>query len=74
MNKKHPFLLMGTIGLAVTAAINMFNVYVLGVGGDSWWSAWFPFYVVWFTFLIIGMGLSAKNGDKSKDGRVNKDT
>lgn len=61
MKKKHPFLMMGTIGLAVTGAINLFNVYGLGVGGDSWWSAWFPLYAVWFTFLIIGIGRSAKD-------------
>ena len=74
MNKKHPFIMMGTIGLAVTAALNLFNVYVLEVGGDSWWSAWFPLYAVWITFLTIGIGLSAKGGKRIDDGQVDQDT
>ena len=73
MNKKHPFVNMGSIGLIVTAALNLFNVYVLGVGGATWWSAWFPLYVVWFTFLIIGMGLSAKDNKRIDDGPVDQD-
>ncbi len=60
MAKKHPFVLMGSTGLSISLVLNLFNRYVLGVGGDAWWSAWFPLYVVWFVFLVIGVGLSRK--------------
>ncbi len=61
MNKKHPFVNMGLIGLSITIVLNLFNQYVLGIGGGVWWSLWFPIYSVWFVFLVIGIGLSKKN-------------
>ncbi len=60
MAKKHPFVLMGSTGLAISLVLNLLNQYVLGVGGDAWWSAWFPLYLVWLVFLVIGVGLSRK--------------
>ena len=68
MNNKHPFVTMGLIGFLITLALNIFNHFVLGVGGDAWWSLWFPGYVVWFVFLVIGVGLSRKN----RTGLVNR--
>ncbi len=65
MNKKHPFVKMGLIGLSITIVINLFNQYVLSVGDEVWWSLWFPIYLVWFVFLVIGIGLSKKNKSKS---------
>ncbi|MCH8127167.1 hypothetical protein IIC38_14615 [candidate division KSB1 bacterium] len=61
MNRKHPFVKMGLIGFSIIIVLNLFMQYVLGVGGESWWSAWFPFYLVWLVFLVIGIGLSKKN-------------
>ena len=66
MNKKHPFVKMGLIGLSISLVLNVFNLYVLGVGGEAWWSLWFPSYLVWLIFLVIGIGLSKKN--KSNPG------
>ncbi len=66
MNKKHPFVKIGLIGFSIILVLNLFMQYVLDVGGESWWSAWFPFYLVWLVFLVIGLGLSKKN--KSKPG------
>jgi hypothetical protein len=60
MNKKHAFVVMGLIGLSITLILNLFNQYVLGIGGDAWWSVWLPNYLVWFVFLVIGIGLSNK--------------
>ena len=57
MNKKHPFVKMGLIGLSISLVLNVFNLYVLGVGGEAWWSLWFPSYLVWLIFLVIGIGL-----------------
>jgi len=61
VNKKHPFVKMGLIGLSISIVLNLFNQYVLAVGGEAWWSMWFPIYLVWFVFLVIGIGLSKKN-------------
>ena len=67
MNKKSSFIRMGLIGLSISFVLNLFNYYVLGVGGENWWSVWFPTYSVWFVFLIIGIGLIIKN--KSNSGK-----
>ena len=67
MNKKSSFIRMGLIGLTISFVLNLFNYYVLGVGGENWWSVWFPTYSVWFVFLIIGIGLIIKN--KSNSGK-----
>ena len=65
MNRKHPFATMGLIGLLITLVLNLFNHFVLGVGGGAWWSLWFPGYLVWSVFLVIGIGFSKKNGTNS---------
>ncbi len=65
MNKKHPFVNMGLIGLSITIVLNLFNQIVLDIGCGVWWSLWFPIYLVWFVFLVIGIGLSKKNKSNS---------
>ncbi len=65
MASKHYFVKMGSIGLVVVLALNLFNQYVLGVGTGAWWSVWFPAYIVWFVFLAIGLGLSKKEEPKT---------
>ena len=66
--KTHPFLVIGSMGLAITAVLNLFNTFILNAGGETWWSAWFPLYAVWFTFLIIGLGLTQKGKTDSVEG------
>ncbi len=67
MNKKHPFIKMGLIGLSISLVLNIFIQYVLGVGGEDSWSVWFPIYLVWLVFLVIGIGLSKKNKSKPEE-------
>jgi len=65
VNKKHPFVNMGLIGLSITIVLNLFNQIVLDIGSGVWWSLWFPIYLVWLVFLVIGIGLSKKNKSNS---------
>jgi len=67
MNNKSSFIRMGLIGLSISFVLKLFNYYLLGVGSENWWSVWFPTYLVWFVFLIIGIGLIIKN--KSNSGK-----
>ena len=67
MNKKSSFIRMGLIGLSISFVLNLFNYFVMGVGGEYWWSVWFPTYIVWFVFLIIGLGRIKKK--KSNSGK-----
>ena len=67
MNKKNTYVRMGLIGLSISFVLNVINYYVLGVAGDDWWSRWFPSYLVWFVFLIIGIGQIKKK--KSNSGK-----
>jgi len=54
--KKNPFLTIGIIGLLITAIINLSLVFTT----DSDVSGWWVFYIVWFVFLIIGIGQTFK--------------
>ncbi len=58
------FVKMGSIGLLVVLVLNLFNQYVLEVGTGTWWSVWFPAYIVWFVFLAIGVGLSRRKNPR----------
>jgi hypothetical protein len=58
MNKKHPFVAMGVVGISISLVLNLFNQFVLGVGSGAWWSVWFPTYIVWVVFLASGIRLS----------------
>lgn len=60
MNKMNVLVRMGLIGLAITFVLNLFNQIVLGVGNEAWWSVWFPSYLIWFLFLIMGIGSRKK--------------
>ena len=61
MNKHHAFVKMGLLGLFINIILNLFMSFVVDIDSDVWWSAWFPIYMVWVVFLIIGIGLSRKN-------------
>ncbi len=59
----------GLIGLAVQLVINL---VVLALGktvffSEQWWSDFFPGYVVWFVFAVIGLaGARGKNSTGQK--------
>jgi len=50
---------VGVIGLVGTLVLNLFAVLALTRASatffsDQWWTGWFPCYLLWFTFTIIG--------------------
>lgn len=54
------FLILSLTGAGATALANLI-VWLAGVaaatpGTAIWWSSWFPLYIVWMVFAIIGMG------------------
>jgi len=59
------FRTIGLIGLAVTAALNLlallaFKKASAAYFSDAWWSEWFPSYIVWLTFAIVGAACREK--------------
>jgi signal transduction histidine kinase len=54
------FKTIGLIGLALTTVLNVVALLLLKKASaeyfsDQWWSAWFPSYVIWLSFTIIGL-------------------
>lgn len=60
--KINPFLTIGLIGLLITVIINLSMVFAADAEVSSWW----VFYIVWFVFLIIGIGQSVKKNKNNK--------
>ncbi len=53
------FKIIGLVGLAITIALNLVALFVLKKASaeffsDTWRSSWFPAYIVWLVFTIIG--------------------
>ena len=53
------FKTIGFVGLAITIALNLVALLILKKASaeyfsDKWWSDWFPLYMVWLVFTIIG--------------------
>jgi hypothetical protein len=53
-------LVMGLTGLLITIALNLVALFLFKKAAaeyfsDKWWSNWFPSYIVWLTFTIIGI-------------------
>ena len=51
---------IGAVGLAITVATNFAALLVFKKAAaeflsPAWWSAWFPSYLVWTAFLILGL-------------------
>src|ERR1017187_7706666 len=47
-------------GLVVTVILNLAGLFVFHKSScvffsDKWWTEWFPNYIVWMSFLIIGL-------------------
>lgn len=55
--KKNPFLIIGVVGLVITAAMHV-GLSVAGVGGGL--GLWLACYSAWLGFSIIGLVLSRK--------------
>ena len=50
---------LGLIGLATQLAINLVVAFVFKRSeffSQQWWSDFFPGYLVWFVFAVIGFG------------------
>ena len=50
---------LGLIGLAITIVLNLVAMLLLKKASadyflDGWWSGWFPAYIIWLIFAIIG--------------------
>ena len=55
------FLTLGAVGLAAQVLMNLIVILAVKSASarfftESWWSAWFPTYVVWIVFLCVGLG------------------
>ena len=70
------FLFIGLIGFTAILVVNLLAILVFGKSHaafftDDWWSTWFPNYVAWLTFTIIGIGQKLSRKDKrDKPGSV----
>ena len=56
MKKYHPFIVLGGMGIVITSSI-LLPLYFLV---KTSFSQMFTFYIVWFVFLIIGLGMQKK--------------
>jgi len=50
---------IGLVGLTITIVLNLVALLMLKKASaeyfsDVWWSDWFPVYMVWLVFTIIG--------------------
>jgi hypothetical protein len=68
------FRIIGLVGLAITTALNLVALLILKKASaeyfsDQWWSDWFPSYIVWLVFVIIGLASCCwqKSGDTKHD-------
>ena len=68
------FTFIGLIGLAITIAINLVALHLFKRASaeyfsDKWWSDWFPSYIIWLVFTIIGFASCCrqKSVDKKHD-------
>lgn len=59
MKKFHPFFTIGTLGMIVIAPIHIF--LALGLELPSTHAAFFTIYLVFLTFIILGVTLTIKD-------------
>jgi hypothetical protein len=64
--KGNAWLRLGVIGLLGTTILNLAGRFVFHRSSSvffssQWWSAWFPNYVVWISFTIIGVATGVAN-------------
>ena len=68
-NTYRTFRTMALIGLGIQILINLLAMIALKreaatFFSQEWWTVWFPGYMVWFVFLIIGLAGSASGAGK----------
>lgn len=64
MRKFHPFFIIGTLGMIVTATLHIF--LALGLSVSSAHSAFYIIYPTFIAFLAIGFGLTLKKQKEAK--------
>jgi L-asparagine transporter-like permease len=53
---------LGFVGIAVTFLLQMLIILVFKQNFENWW----VFYIVWFVFLFIGIGVAINKKDQKK--------
>lgn len=67
MNKKSKiFLSLGFIGVFIILILNLVSLYYMEKNNavffsQEWNSIWLPNYIIWFSFLIIGIAFGFSN-------------
>ena len=61
------WLWFGSIGLAGTPLLNLAGLFIFHRSSSvffspQWWADWFPNYIVWISFIIIGVASGFANG------------
>jgi hypothetical protein len=64
--KRNPWLWFGRFGLAGIVILNLAGRFVFHRSSsvfflDQWWSAWFPSYIVWMSFIVMGGFIGISN-------------
>lgn len=59
MKKFHPFFTIGTVGMIVIAVLHIFMAFGLSLTLSH--STFFTMYLLFFTFIILGVILTVKN-------------
>jgi len=71
--KKSNYLLyMGLLGFIVVLCMNLYSLYIIKKESaiflnENWYEQWFPNYLVWFIFIIIGLVIEY---NRKKDRRI----
>jgi len=63
MTKFHPFFIIGTVGMIITAVLHM--ILALGLSLTTVHTAFFIIYPTFVSFLVIGLGLTIKKQKES---------
>lgn len=66
------FLTIGVVGLAVTIAMNFIALVIVKMtavefSSYAWWFSWVSSYVVWLSFLTVGLTGLMKEATKKQD-------
>ena len=71
MKKVNAFIIIGTVGLAITALLHMLMA-LLGAGGAMTSSKnlalWLSVYSIWLPFIVIGIALARRAATFPKKG------
>ncbi|OJJ17247.1 hypothetical protein BKI52_31570 [marine bacterium AO1-C] len=63
MKKQHPFIVLGTIGLAISLILHL-SFIKLGIATTSYWAN----YMVWIIFLSMGFAQNRSFQEKKATG------